>query len=254
MIATPHFLASEAGLEVLKDGGSAMDAVIAANAVLTVLYPDQTSIGGDCFFLVHDPSSPDVVGWNGSGPAPTAASRDELLAQGYSGMPRRGPYVVTVPGTVDAWFAGHERYGSVDFIRLLEPAIGYARDGFPVSPRLSGAIAAQAEILPELPYLRDVMLIGGRVPEAGEYLAFPNLARSFERIAEGGRDEFYSGSIAGAIVTHMSDIGGWLAADDLAGFRGEWVAPVSIDYRGTSVVEFPPNSQGITSLIGLGLL
>jgi gamma-glutamyltranspeptidase/glutathione hydrolase len=254
MIATPHFLASEAGLEVLCDGGTAMDAVIAANAVLTVLYPDQTSVGGDCFFLVFDPETSAVVGWNGSGPAPLAASRDELLAQGYSGMPRRGPYVVTVPGTVDAWFAGHERFGSLEISRLLEPAIGYARGGFPVSPRLSGAIAAQAEVLPDLPYLRDVMLIDGRVPNAGETLAFPKLAQSFERIAEAGRDVFYSGSIAEAISAHITDLGGWLRADDLAAFRGEWVEPVSIDYRGTTAVGFPPNSQGITSLIGLGLL
>jgi gamma-glutamyltranspeptidase/glutathione hydrolase len=254
MIATPHFLASEAGLDVLLEGGTAMDAAIAANAVLTVLYPDQTSVGGDCFFLVYDPESSAVVGWNGSGPAPLAASRDELLSQGYSGMPRRGPYAVTVPGTVDAWFAGHGRYGSLEMSRLLEPAIGYARDGFPVSPRLSGAIAAQAEVLPDLPYLRDVMLIDGRVPDAGETLAFPKLARSFELIAESGRDVFYSGSIAEAVAAHMTDLGGWLSADDLAAFRGEWVEPISIDYRGTTVVGFPPNSQGITSLIGLGLL
>jgi gamma-glutamyltranspeptidase/glutathione hydrolase len=254
MIATPHYLASEAGLRVLEDGGSAMDAVIAANAALTVLYPDQTSIGGDCYFLVFDPDDSAVSAWNGSGPAPAAASAQQLLDTGYSSMPRRGPYTVTVPGTIDAWFAGHARHGKIEMRRLLQSAIDFARNGFPVSPRLADAIAAQAEVLPELPYLRDVLLPNGHVPNAGDLLAFPNLAESFEMIARSGRDTFYSGAIGEAIASHMVDIDGWLSLNDLAGYSGEWVDPVSIDYRGTTVYGIPPNSQGITSLIALGLL
>ena len=254
MIATPHYLASKAGLEILQEGGSAMDAIIAANAALTVIYPDQTSIGGDCFFLVYDPTDSSVLAWNGSGPAPAAASRQELLNAGYNAMPRRGPYTVTVSGTIDAWFAGHDRFGKLDMDRLLKAAKAFARDGFPVSPRLSNAIAAQAEILPDLPYVGSVMLPNGRIPNPGDTLAFPNLASSFDLIADSGRDAFYKGPIADAIANHMRDIDGWLTAADLEAYSGEWVDPLSIDYRGTTVYGFPPNSQGITSLIALGLL
>lgn len=254
MVASPHYLASNVGLRVLQDGGSAMDAVIAANAVLTVIYPDQTSIGGDCFFMVFDPGTGQVVAYNGSGPAPANASAEELRNQGFNEMPRRGPYTVTVPGTIDAWFAGHERFGKLEFPRILQPAIGFARDGFPVSPRLAGAIAAQAQILPELPYLRDVLLPNGSAPESGDRLRFPLLAASLEKIGDDGRPTFYSGRIAETIASHMNDLGGWLTDDDLAIYKGEWVDPLSFDYRGTTAFGSPPNSQGITAMIELGLI
>jgi gamma-glutamyltranspeptidase/glutathione hydrolase len=254
MVASPHSLASDAGLHVLQDGGSAMDAAIAANAVLTVIYPDQTSIGGDCFFMVFDPSTGEVPVWNGSGPAPAAASAEELLEQGYTGMPRRGPYTVTVPGTIDAWFAGHSRFGKLEMSRILQPAIDYARNGFPVSPRLAAAVAVQSEILPQLPYVGEVMMPGGVAPAAGDYLQFPRLASSLETIAREGRDSFYGGQLGEAIIGHMRDLDSWLAMEDLTSYRGEWATPLSIDYRGTTVLQCPPNSQGITALIELGLV
>jgi len=253
MIATPHFLASEAGLAVLQEGGTAMDAAIAANAVLTVIYPDQTSPGGDCFFLISESSGSDVLAYNGSGPAPHAASAEALLNLGYNGMPRRGPYSVTIPGTIDAWFAGHQRFGSLDMSRLLQPAIDYARDGFPVSPRLSGAIAAQSGILPDLGYVGDVMMPNGRVPQQGDVLRFPVLAETLESIGAEGRDLFYSGWVARAITDHLSDLGGWTTFDDFASYSGEWVEPLSHDYRGTRVWQCPPNSQGITALLEFGM-
>lgn len=254
MIASPHYLASETGLTVLQDGGSAMDAAIAANAVLTVLYPDQTSPGGDCFFLVGNSGSGEVVAYNGSGPAPQAASAEELLTAGYSAMPRRGPFSVTVPGTIDAWFAGHARFGKLEMSRLLQPAADYARNGFPVSPRLAGAIAAQSDILPQLPYVGDIMMPNGRIPSAGDLLQFPVLAETLETIGREGRDVFYTGWIARAITSNLADLGGWMNIDDFASFSGEWTTPLRIDYRGTDVLQFPPNSQGITALIELGLL
>ncbi|HYJ12598.1 MAG TPA: gamma-glutamyltransferase, partial [Thermomicrobiales bacterium] len=133
MVATPHYLATSAGLQVLVEGGSAMDAVIAANAVLTVVYPDQTAIGGDCFFMVWDAASGETIGYNGSGPASRHADPQLLLDLGWTAMPPKGPYAVTVPGTIDAWFSGHERFGRLEMGRLLAPAIALARDGFPVS-------------------------------------------------------------------------------------------------------------------------
>ncbi|MEJ7840075.1 MAG: gamma-glutamyltransferase family protein [Thermomicrobiales bacterium] len=254
MIATPHHLATDAGLNILRDGGSAMDAVIAANSALTVLYPDQTSIGGDCFFLVFDPAEDSVSAWNGSGPAPAAATADELLEAGYDSMPRRGPSTITVPGTIDGWFAGHDRYGKLDMAENLRKAVSLARDGFPVSPRLARAIANESGVLNQLPYVGEAMMPGGRIPNAGDMLVFPKLASSLELIGLSGRDVFYTGSIAESISTYLQDIGGWLTADDLASYQGEWVEPLEIDYRGTTVIGFPPNSQGITSLIALGLM
>lgn len=254
MIATPHHLATDAGLSILRNGGSAMDAVIAANAALTVLYPDQTSIGGDCFYLVFDPKDDSIAAWNGSGPAPAAATVDELLGAGYDSMPRRGPYTVTVPGTIDGWFAGHERYGKLDMAENLRAAVELARNGFPVSARLAGAIANESAVLNELPYVGEAMMPGGNLPNSGDLLFFPKLASSLELIGLAGRDVFYTGSIAESISAHLHDIGGWLTTDDLALFQGEWVEPIQIDYRGTTVIGFPPNSQGITSLIALGLI
>lgn len=254
MVAAPHHIATDIGLQTLCDGGSAMDAAIAANAALTVLYPDQTSIGGDCFFLVFDPVDSSISAWNGSGPAPVAASADELLNSGFDRMPRRGPSTVTVPGTIDAWYAGHDRFGKLDMKDNLSGAIRLARDGFPVSPHLAGAIANEAAGLQELPYVGQIMMPGGRVPDPGDLLSFPKLAASLELIGLVGRDVFYTGSIGEVIADHFRDIGGWLSADDLANYGGEWVDPIKIDYRGTDVVGFPPNSQGITSLIALGLM
>lgn len=251
MIATPHYLATSAGLQVLEDGGSAMDAVIAANAVLTVVYPDQTAIGGDCFFLAWDAASGETAAYNGSGPASRNADPLLLVELGWTAMPAKGPFAVTIPGTIDAWFAAHERFGRLEMSRLLAPAIALARDGFPVSPRLAGAIAAQAELISQWPGLQALMMPGGSAPASGSTIRFPALATSLETIAREGRDAFYTGSIAEQIVATMNDLGGWIDAEDLAGYRGEWVDPISTTYRGVTIKTTAPNSQGLATLLAL---
>lgn len=253
MVATPHSLASAAGLEALRAGGSAIDAGIAANAVLTVVYPDQTSIGGDCFILYYEAKTKTLHALNGSGRAPRAADRAALRAAGHQRMPARGIHSVTVPGTIDAWMTAHERFGRLDFARLLQPAIGYAREGFPVTPNLSAGIAHTAASGDWTGDLRDIYFPGGEAPKAGTRLRLPQLAASFEKIGQQGRDVFYTGEIAKAILAASRRNGGTFTADDLAAHRAEWVTPLTSTYRDLTVAEFPPNSQGITALVELNL-
>lgn len=253
MVATPHALASAAGLEALRAGGSAIDAAIAANAVLTVVYPDQTSIGGDCFLLYYDAKTGSLHALNGSGRAPKAANREALRAAGHATMPARGIHSVTVPGTIDAWVTAHERFGRLEFGRLLQPAIGYARDGFPVTPNLSEGIADTAASGDWTADLRDIYFPGGIAPKAGTRLRLPQLANSLEKIAQKGREVFYTGEIAAAILAASKRNDGAFTADDLASHRAEWVDALTTDYRGVTVAEFPPNSQGITALVELNL-
>lgn len=253
MVATPHSLASVAGLDALRAGGSAIDAVIAANAVLTVVYPDQTSIGGDCFLLYYDANESRLHALNGSGKTPKAANREALRAAGFRSMPARGIHAVTVPGTIDAWTTAHARFGRLEFERLLRPAIGYAHDGFPVTPNLSEGIADTAAAGGWTSDLEPIYFPGGVVPGPGSKLRLPQLARSLELIAQRGRDVFYTGQIAEAILAASSRNRGAFTADDLASHRSEWVEPVMSDYRGTTVAEFPPNSQGMTANIELNL-
>lgn len=254
MVATPHHLATSIGLQVLRDGGSAMDAVIAANAVLTVLYPDQTSIGGDCFFIVWDTAEGAATAFNGSGAAPQAANADELRAQGFNTMPRRGPLTVVVPGTIDAWSEGHDRFGHLPFERLLAPAIRYAREGFPVSPRLADVLAAEQATIAERPALAALLLPNGVPLRTGERLALPALADSLELIASNGREPFYTGEIAAQIDATMRELGGRLTIEDLAEHAGEWSEPIGTPYRDIEVLTAPPNSQGLTLLLALGLV
>ncbi len=254
MIATPHYLASTTGLDILRDGGSAMDVVIAANAVLTTVYPDQTSIGGDCFLIYFEAASGRLHGLNGSGRAPARAERAALRAAGNDAMPRRGIHAVTVPGTIDAWSAALERFGRFGLDRLLQPAIGYAREGFPVSPRLSAGITAARTMLEADPATRAIYLPNGDVPRPGQRLRLPDLAATLEQIARGGRDVFYMGEIAERIDATSRRLNGPLASDDLAGHRAEWVEPVTTEYRGVTVAELPPNSQGVTALLALNLV
>ena len=254
MVATPHPLATGAGMATLRNGGSAFDAAVAANAVLTVVYPDQTAIGGDCFFLSYQAGPGTLTGYNGSGRAPIAVDLDEMRALDGGTMPRRGIHAVTVPGTVDAWYAGHARFGRLPMDHLLAAAIGYAEDGFPVSRRLAGGIAGVAPLLRAageggVPYLP-----GGEPPAAGTVLRLPALARSLRLITGEGRDAFYSGSIAERIAATAAGLGGRLSMLDLVGHRGEWVAPLSTTYRDATVATMPPNGQGITTLLALNML
>jgi gamma-glutamyltranspeptidase/glutathione hydrolase len=253
MVATPHALATAAGVKTLADGGSAIDSAIAANAVLTVVYPDQTSIGGDCFLLYYEASTGTVHALNGSGRTPKAADRDALRAAGHESMPSRGIHSVTVPGTIDAWIVAHGRFGRLDFGHLLQPAIGYARDGFPVTPNLHEGIAYTAASGEWTADLKPIYFPAGRVPAAGTRLRLPQLAGSLEKIAQGGRDVFYEGEIAAAILAASTRNGGAFTAADLAGHHAEWMRPVTSSYRGVTVAEFPPNSQGMTALVELNL-
>lgn len=253
MIATPHYLATSAGLRALEDGGSAMDAAICANAMLTVLYPDQTAIGGDCFFMAYDAATGVTHGYNGSGPAPRLADPQALRDDGWTAMPNKGPFAITVPGTIDAWFAGHERFGRLEMARLLEPATTLARDGFPVSARLAGVLANQGELIGSWPGLRSIVYPGGSPPAEGSVLRMPALARSLAAIANEGRDAFYTGAIAESIANTVASLGGWLSVDDLNAYAGEWVEPIAAKYRGVTVRTMPPNARGLATLIGLRL-
>jgi gamma-glutamyltranspeptidase/glutathione hydrolase len=254
MVASPHELATAAGLAALRDGGTALDAVIAANAVLTVVYPDQTSIGGDCFVIYHEAETGRLHGLNGSGRAPAAADPEALRAAGHEGMPQRGIDSVTVPGTIAAWETAASRFGRLGLDRLLAPAIGYARDGFPVSPALSQRLAASHALLWEHNALRSVFLSNGELPRPGERLRQPQLADTLELIARDGAEPFYRGAIAEAIVATAKGLGGCFTLDDLASHQCDWVEPLVTDYRGLTVAELPPNSQGMTALIELNLV
>lgn len=254
MVASPHHLASSAGLRVLEDGGSAMDAMIAANAMLTVLYPDQTAIGGDCFFVAFEAASGQTSAFNGSGAAAQDANASQLRDQGYAAMPAKGGLAVTVPGTVDAWARGHERFGRLDFERLLRPAAQLADDGFPVSPRLAAVFQRQRELIGEWPVLGSILFPDGMPPRASSRLRFPELAITLTDIAKRGRDAFYTGKVATSIVNSVQEAGGWLGLEDLEQHQGEWVEPVSFAFEGHPILTTPPNSQGITAQIALGLL
>jgi gamma-glutamyltranspeptidase/glutathione hydrolase len=254
MVASPHSLASGAGLAALLDGGSAMDAAIAANAVLTVVYPDQTSIGGDCFFIAYDAASRSVAAYNGSGRAPLAADREALRRLGEGSMPKRGIHAVTVPGTIDAWYEANERFCRLPMERLLQPAIDYAGCGFPVSHRLSQGIAAAHDLLKTSDFAASTYLVNGEAPEEGHRLRLPALSQTLARIVTEGRVVFYSGEIAESISATSANLGGTLSMYDLAGHRGEWVRPLAINYRGVTVAEMPPNSQGLTALLALNLV
>jgi gamma-glutamyltranspeptidase/glutathione hydrolase len=255
MIATPHHIASTIGVEVLRDGGTAVDAAIAANAAMTVLLPDQTSIGGDCFFQVWEPGADAPTGFNGSGRAPAAASADEVRAAGFEGMPRWGAWTVTVPGTIDAWFAAHERHGKLPMGRLLAPASNLAREGFEISPRLSAAISAVAGNIAESPHAAALFLDNGVAPPPGFRLVNAGLANALDLIGAAGRDAFYTGVIADAILAVTGPAaGGWMTADDLAGHAGFDVDPVATTYREATIWELPPNSQGVTAQLGLAMM
>jgi len=248
MVATPHYLASVAGLRVLQSGGNAVDAAIAANAVLNVVYPHMCALGGDAFFLVWDPTDRLLYALNGSGRSPRAAGFDALRAAGYATMPARGVHAVTVPGALSAWEAVLERFGRLGFADVLQPAIAYAERGFPVSPSLSVAIARGRELLERDPAAARQFLPGGDVPGAGDVLRQPDLAASLRLIAGRGADALYRGALGRAVVQTLQASGGLMDEQDLADHRSDWVEPLRTTYRGVELVELPPNTQGVTAL------
>lgn len=257
MVATSHHLASIAGVNALRSGGSAVDAAIAANAVLCVTYPHMAGVGGDGFWLIHDPDGDGIEALDASGPAARAATRDYYAERGHSdAIPARGPLgALTVPGAVDGWREAHDRHGRLPWRELFSDAIGLARDGFPVGRSLADWTEQDVPVLSEYDRSAATFLDGGRARREGERLVMADLARTLETLAtEGARDGFYEGSVADAICAALEPDGSPLRADDFAAYRAEWVDPVSTEFHGHQVVEFPPPTQGFAALAILNII
>ena len=252
MVSSGHPLASQAGIAMLQMGGNAMDAAIATAAALNVVEPLMSGVGGDGFIMVYDQKTARVEVCNGTGAAPLAATR-EYYAEGLGGIPSTGILSVSTPGLVDSWLAAHERYGSLSLSQVFAPAIDLADNGFPVSHVLSRAIAGD-RLLCEFPTSRAVFTRDGVPLQPGQAMYQKDLARTFRAIVEGGRDAFYEGEIAGAIVEFSREQGGILSLADFAGCRSRWQEPISTTYRGHTVYEAPPNSSGHILLQELSLV
>jgi gamma-glutamyltranspeptidase/glutathione hydrolase len=254
MVATSHPLATQVGLDVLKKGGTAVDAAIAANAALGLMEPVSNGVGGDLFAIVWDAKTKKLYGYNGSGRSPKSLSLKYFQDNGYKEIPALGPLPVNVPGCVDGWFALHDRFGKLSMKNDLAPAIRYAREGFPLTELIAYYWGRSVPHLSRYPGFTEQMTIDGRAPAKGEIWKNPNLAHTLEAIANGGRDAFYKGKIAHTIADYMKANGGFLSYEDLASHHGEWVEPVSTNYRGYEVYELPPNGQGIATLQMLNIL
>lgn len=255
MAATSHPLATQIALDVMKSGGSAVDAAIAANAALGLMEPTGSGVGGDLFAIVWDPKTSRLHGYNGSGRSPKSLALAEFQKRGLTDIPAHGPLPVTVPGTVDAWFALHGKFGRKTIADNLAPAIRYAREGHPVHEVIAYYWGRSVPALSKWPGFAEQFTVDGkRAPRRGETWKNPNLANTLQQIADGGRDAFYKGEIARTIDAYFKANGGFLAYEDLATHTGEWVEPVSTNYRGVDVWELPPNGQGIAALQILNLL
>lgn len=255
MAATSHPLATQIALQTMREGGSAMDAAIAANAALGLMEPTGNGIGGDLFAIVWDPKTKKLHGYNGSGRSPKALTLEEFERRGLKDIPAHGPLPVTVPGTVDAWFALHAKFGRRTMAQNLAPTIRYAREGHPVHEVIAYYWNRSVPVLSKWPGFREQFTVDGkRGPRRGETWRNPNLANTLEAIGKGGRDAFYKGDIARTIDAYFKANDGFLRYEDLAAHRGEWVDPVSTNYRGYEVWELPPNGQGIAALQILNLL
>jgi len=254
LVASPHYLASQAGVDILKKGGTAVDAAIATNAVLNVVYPHMCGIGGDAFWLIYSAAQKDLAFLNASGRSPYLATLEYFQKAGMDAVPLRGLLPVTIPGAVDGWFEAHHRYGNLSMPTILEPAIAYARDGYPISHILSFKIQEAAPELSRFPSSQNLFLPGGKSPEPGDLLTNLGLAESLAKIARDGRDVFYQGEIARQIVKFSQENGGLLSEKDFQETKSTWGKPVSTTYRDYTVYETAPNSQGLAALLILNLL
>lgn len=254
MVATSHPLAVQAGLEMLRRGGSAADAAIAAAAVLTVVEPMSTSLGGDAFGIFYRAADRQVNGLNASGRSSHRLSLDAVRQRGLSAIPEDSGLSVNVPGVVDGWARCHERYGRLGWDQVLGPAIGYAEKGFLVTPIVAAVWKKHVQRLTRNPETARVFLRGGRAPAEGTTFCNPDLARSLRLLADNGPEEFYSGSLAGPLVQAVQAAGGVLDEQDLKDHHSDWVTPLSVRYRGHDVLELPPNTQGLAVLLALNLL
>ena len=254
MVATSHPLATQIGLDVLKQGGTAVDAAIAANIALGLMEPTGNGIGGDLFAIVWDAKTKKLHGLNASGPAPKNISIEYFLEKGLSKIPAYGPLPVTVPGAVDGWVKLHEKFGKLEFKSLFEPTIKYANEGFPVTELIAYYLGRSKERFEDYPNFKEVWMKNGKMPEKGEIFKNPQLAKTLEIIAEKGRDGFYEGDVAKTMADFIQSQGGFLTYEDISSFHSEWTPPVSSNYRGYDVWELPPNGQGIAALQILNIL
>ena len=254
MIATSHPFATQIGLDVLKQGGTAVDAAIAANIALGLMEPTGNGIGGDLFAIVWDAKTKKLHGLNASGPAPKNISIEYFLEKGLSKIPAYGPLPVTVPGAVDGWVKLHEKFGKLEFKSLFEPTIKYANEGFPVTELIAYYLGRSKERFEDYPNFKEVWMKNGKMPEKGEIFKNPQLAKTLEIIAEKGRDGFYEGDVAKTMADFIQSQGGFLTYEDISSFHSEWTPPVSSNYRGYDVWELPPNGQGIAALQILNIL
>ena len=253
MAATSHPLATLAAIDVMRLGGNAVDAAVTAVAVLCVIEPHMTGIGGDCFVLIAEDGKP-VWGYNGCGRSGAKASTEALLAKGMRAIEPVSPHAVNVPGAIEAWDAILKAQGTWPLDRTLEPAIHYAEFGFPVAARVAHDWKGLTGKLGNSPGATKHYLIGGRAPEEGDTVKLPALATTLKAIAKGGPGAFYEGAIAEDMVKTLNALGSVLSVEDFAGHRGEAVTPISTNYRGIDLVEIPPNTQGLTALVTLNIL
>ncbi|MGQ9600118.1 MAG: gamma-glutamyltransferase [Anaerolineae bacterium] len=251
MVVTSQPLAALAGLRILMAGGHAVDAAVTAAAMLNVVEPMSTGIGGDCFALVYEAKTRQVFALNGSGYAPAAFTLAEAQRLGLNEIPLTGPLPVTVPGTVGAWTALLKRFGRLSLTDCLAPAIATAEEGFPVSERISMAWQRSTDKLSQDPEASRVYL---PAPKPGQIHRQPDLARTFRLLAEGGEEAFYRGPLAEAIAACVQSKGGYLTTDDLAHYAPTWETPIYTFYRGVQVLEHPPNGQGLAALLALNLM
>lgn len=273
MAATAQPLASSIAVDVLKDGGSAVDAAIAANAALGLMEPTGNGIGGDLFAIVWDPKSQQLYGYNGSGRSPKGRSLAQLkatiaemkatgaLAQDYVGIPSHGSLSVTVPGAVDGWFALHDRWGRLSMEEVLQQPIKYANQGFPLSPVIAAAFDANrsrfqsvAPMIEEQENANATYFAGGLAPKAGDVFKNPDLGSTLTAIAKDGREAFYSGAVGKTMAAYFEEIGADLTLTDLQSHTGEWVEPRGVEYHGYTLFELPPNGQGFAALMMLNIL
>ena len=255
IVATSQTLASQAGAAILDRGGSAIDAAIAANAVLGLTEPVTNGLGGDLLAIVYDAKTKKLYGLNASGWAPAGLSLDYLKAHGIGGHPpAHSIHLVTVPGAVAGWDALHSKFGKLPFRELMAPAIYYAEEGFPVQERMAQLWNQYGSRLAGTPGFKETFLPNGAAPKAGDVFRNKDLAASLRLIAEHGRDGFYRGPLAKRLIDYSASLGGVMVADDLEKYQPEWVEPISTTYRGWTVSELPPNSIGIAALSMLNIM